>query len=89
MSIVVAPEAHGHDFCSSLMFFHSNESVSASIEMVQVEKTDPKEAKEKSSQVFEVGDQNLIYTKSPWVYSRDQRRKDVFHASALERALHF
>lgn len=46
-------------------------------------------AREKISHVLEFDGQALTYTRTPGVYNRDPRRRDLFHVSVAERTIHF
>lgn len=57
--------------------------------MVEDVGTDVKEARKRAPYEFEVGDKALIYRSSSKVNSRDPRRRDLFHVSVSEIAIHF
>lgn len=88
-SSVIASGAHGHSFCSDFMIFHLTKSLCGQMEMIKVVQADPKKAKERTSHVFQVEKQALIYTTSLWMCNRDPRRKDLSVVSVLESAIHF
>lgn len=85
----MASATHGHTFCTHLLFFKKRERLRAGMETVENVNADLEEAKEKTSRVFDVENQTLTYNRSREVCNRSSRRKDLFHASLSEKAVHY
>lgn len=51
--------------------------------MVEGVEADPGGSEERLSHVFKIQDQALVCTKTPRVYDRDSRRRDLFHSSVF------
>lgn len=88
MGNVMTSGAHGRTSCSALMFFHRSESLRRQTEMVEAVAADSEKANERLSHVLKIEDQALIHAKSPGVHNRESCRKDLFHASVPEIAIH-
>lgn len=86
MGHIMAPGAHRHIF-SDLMFFLWKRSLRRPEQMVRDVEADPKGSKDRLSHVFVIEYQAFIYTKSPWVYSSDLSRTELFHASVSDAAI--
>lgn len=67
------------------MFFHWNKNLSAHKELVEDVEKGPEKSKVRTSRLFEIQFQALIYSRRKGVYSRNLRRKDRFYASASNK----
>lgn len=89
LSSVITPGAHGHICCTMLVFSNWSKRLRARMEIAENVEADPEGAKERASHVLNIKNQALAYTTSLGVYSRDPRRKDLFHASVGKKTNFF
>lgn len=73
MGNVLAPGAQGHLFCLDLMFRRWRASFCTAEKRVKNVEKNSERGKEKMSEVFDVEDQALLYTKRLALSNRDVR----------------
>lgn len=88
MSRSMAFEAHGHNICSDLMFFHCTKSLCWQTEMVEDVKAAPEGPEYKLSHVFKILHYALMYTISCWVNNRDPLCRDLTYPLMSKTAIH-
>lgn len=85
---IMTPGAHEHIISSDLMFHQWNRSLRAAKKKIENVEADSERGKERESEVFEVEDPALLYTKRSRFYKRDPRRRHLLHASVLKMGTH-
>lgn len=88
MGTEMAPGAHGHVFCLSLVFYCCNSSFRAAKKKLGDVEGNLDGRKEKVLEEFEVEDEALLHIKHLSVFNPEPRRRDLFHALVLDTGIY-